>query len=62
MPPYTHVFIEGDAGTPERFWNRTFLRKNELESFAKNNNRRGFIRELTETDRKILTKIRGEKS
>ena len=53
MSKPTHVYIMGDAHTPERFWKRIFGTKEELES-AGLNTTNGFIREITDNDKTYL--------
>ena len=52
---YTHVYIEGDTRTPERFWNRTFLTRAEVKSFTSHGG--GFVRALTDKDKEILANL-----
>ena len=51
MEKYTHVHVDGDAHTPERFWNYTFLTKKSVKTFKF---KYGFVREITEKDRENL--------
>lgn len=45
---YTHVYIEGDAYTPQRFWTRIFLKESDVKKFE---GKTGYVRELTEQER-----------
>jgi hypothetical protein len=51
---YTHVFVKGDAWTPQSMWDYVFLTKEEAEKFGKLSRKDGFIREMTETDHNNL--------
>jgi len=58
---YTHVFVKGDAGTPQSMWDYVFLTKKEAEKFRKLSRKDGFIREMTETDRNNLRQLMEKK-
>lgn len=48
---YTHVFVKGDAHTPQRFWEYVPLTESQIKSFPRND---GFIRKITDSDKKML--------
>ncbi len=47
MIRYTHVFVKGDAWTPERFWEYIFLKEEDVKNFPRKD---GYIRKINRKD------------
>jgi len=47
---YTHVYVEGNARTPLRFWKKILLKETDVKKFKGKTD--GYVRPLTELERK----------
>ena len=58
METYTHVYISGWSGVPQRFWYRDFLTEDEAKDLEKDGKPKyGVFRELNDKDKELLKEL-----
>jgi hypothetical protein len=58
MNEYTHIHIAGDCLTPQRFWRKTPLTREQFNMKSIEKNMGGYVRELSDLEKKFYNNIK----